>query len=139
MPTRSPIDRLRKLCLALPDATEKLSHGEPTFFAAGRVFAMFANNHHHDGRIAVWCKAPFGFQEILVGSKPDRFFVPPYVGVKGWVGVRVDGNPDWDEVASVVTESYKMTVAERSRPRARARSKPATPKSAVWREARGRK
>ena len=67
---------------------------------------MFANNHHHDGRIAVWCKAPFGFQEILVGSKPDRFFVPPYVGHRGWLGVRLDRGLDWNELAGIAEDAY---------------------------------
>ncbi|WP_423956169.1 MmcQ/YjbR family DNA-binding protein [Candidatus Binatus sp.] len=117
MPRPSPIDRLRKICLALPDATEKQAWGEPTFRVRGRMFAMYANNHHGDGRIAVWCKAPLGFQSMIVGVAPKRFFVPPYVGVNGWVGVRLDLEVDWKEVASVVEQGYQM-AAEKPPPRA---------------------
>src|SRR2546423_8174944 len=108
---KDPLPRLRKICLKLPNSTEKLSHGEPTFFVRDKVFAMFSNNHHNDGRIAVWCKAPMGFQEALVGSNPERFFVPPYVGHRGWVGLRLESDRvDWDEVAAIIEESYRMTV-----------------------------
>ena len=110
MPRSGPIDRLRKICLALPDAIEKEAWGEPTFRARGRMFAMYANNHHDDGRVAVWCKAPLGFQSMIVGVAPKRFFVPPYVGVNGWVGVRLDVEVDWKEVASVVEQAYRMAA-----------------------------
>jgi hypothetical protein len=120
MPRSSPIDRLRKICLALPDATEKEAWGEPTFRVRGKMFAMFDNNHHDAGRIAVWCKAPLGFQSMMVAEAPKRFFVPPYVGVNGWVGVRLDLDVDWKEVAGVVQQAYRMAVekpAARSRPK----------------------
>ena len=87
MAARDPLGKLRALCLALPEATEKEAWGEPTFRVGGKMFAMFTNNHHGDERIAVWCKAPPGVQEILVGAAPERFFVPPYVGHKGWVSM----------------------------------------------------
>jgi hypothetical protein len=86
---RTPIDRVRRSCLALPEATEKLSHGEPTFFVRKKVFTMFANNHHGDGRIAVWVPAAAGVQAMLIEAKPDTFFRPPYVGVRGWVGIEL--------------------------------------------------
>ncbi|HRQ42277.1 MAG TPA: MmcQ/YjbR family DNA-binding protein [Chloroflexota bacterium] len=79
--------RVRHICDALPETTEKLSHGEPTFFVRKRVFAMFANNHHGDGRIAVWLPAPPGIQEMLITSSPETYFKPPYVGVRGWIGI----------------------------------------------------
>jgi len=120
MPRPSPIDRLRKICLALPDASEKEAWGEPTFRVRGRMFAMFANNHHNDGRVAVWCKAPLGFQSMMVGEAPERFFVPPYVGVNGWIGVRLDVDVDWKEVAGVVEQAYRMAA---EKPAARSRSK----------------
>ena len=88
MPRTTPIDKLRKLCLALPGAIEKEAWGTPTFRVQGKMFAMFVNNHHNDGRVAVWCKAPLGFQSMMVAEVPARFFVPPYVGVNGWVGMR---------------------------------------------------
>ena len=93
---RQPTDRLRAICLALPDATEIETGGDPTFRVRGKIFAM---EKRGDGRISVWCKAPPGSQMVLVGADPDRFFVPPYVGPKGWIGMRLDRNPDWKEVA----------------------------------------
>ena len=84
------LDRVRRICLALPETTERLSHGEPTFFVKNKVFVMFANNHHDDGHIAVWLPVPFGFQASLVVSDPLTFFKPPYVGVRGWVGIELD-------------------------------------------------
>ena len=82
--------RVRRICTAMPEATEKLSHGEPTFFVRKKVFAMFANNHHNDGHIAVWIPAPPGLQAMLIHESPETFFKPPYVGVRGWVGIEVD-------------------------------------------------
>ena len=97
--------------MALPDANEKLSHGEPTWFAGkGKVFAMLDDHHHGATHLAVWLPQPFGAQEALIGSDPERFFRPPYVGVSGWVGVVLDTGPDWDAVAALVREAY-LTVA----------------------------
>ena len=103
-----PLPRLRALCLSLPEATEKLSHGEPTWFV-GKVFVMFAGRHHDD-RVAFWCAAPPGVQEALVGSDPERFFRPPYVGHRGWLGVRLDRDPDWAEIAEVCTDAYRAVA-----------------------------
>jgi hypothetical protein len=113
MPKPDPLETLRRLCLALPEVTERLSHGEPTWFIRGKkTFVMYAD-HHHDDRLAFWCAAPEGAQEMLVSSDPDRFFVPPYVGVRGWLGVRLDvPGVDWDQIADLVTEAYR-TVAPR--------------------------
>lgn len=98
----APIDRVRALALGLPEVEERPSHGEAAWFIGGkRMFAMFAD-HHHDDRVAVWCAAPEGFQAASVESSPERFFRPPYVGVKGWVGIWLDSDPDWDEVAEVL-------------------------------------
>ena len=108
MPRSNPIEKLRKICLALPDATEKEAWGEPTWRVGGKMFAMFDNNHHDAGRIAVWCKAPIGFQSMMVEQAPRRFFVPPYVGANGWVGMRLDLDVDWNEIASVVNQAYRM-------------------------------
>ena len=97
--------------MALPDANEKLSHGEPTWFAGkGKVFAMLDNHHHGATHLAVWLPQPFGAQEALIGSDPERFFRPPYVGVSGWVGVVLDTGSDWDAIAALVREEY-LTVA----------------------------
>ncbi len=109
-----PIERLRRICLAQPEAVEILSHGEATFKVGnGRVFAMVDNNHHHSGHIAVWCNAPPMVQEILVESDPERFFRPPYVGHKGWVGVRLDYKVDWDEVARIIDQAYQTSAAKK--------------------------
>ena len=102
---------VRRICLDLPEATEKLSHSSPTFFVR-RTFVMFHDDHHGDGRLASWCAAPDGAQALMVESEPERFFVPPYVGHRGWLGVRLDVDVDWDEVAAIVEDAYR-TVAPR--------------------------
>ena len=89
-PFARQLQRVRKICLALPDATEKISHGEPTFFVKKRVFAMFSNNHHADGHVAVWVPAPPGLQEALIEEAPQAYYRPPYVGGSGWVGIELD-------------------------------------------------
>jgi len=111
-----PLDRLREICLALPEATERPSHGEPTWFVGGRVFASFADRHHDD-RIAVWLAAPDGAQEALVAHDPQRFFRPPYVGHRGWIGVYLDIAPpariDWRELAELVRAAYREVAPRR--------------------------
>lgn len=102
---------VRRICLDLPEATEKLSHSSPTFFVR-KTFVMFHDDHHGDGRLAIWCAAPDGAQALMVESEPERFFVPPYVGHRGWLGVRLDVDVDWDEVAAIVEDAYR-TVAPR--------------------------
>ena len=104
------IDRLRKICLALPKATEKEAWGDPTWRVKEKIFAM---EKRGDGRISVWFKAPEGSQQVLVGSDPERFFVPPYVGHKGWVGMRLDTEPDWAEVDLLVRRSYRLIAPKR--------------------------
>ena len=112
---RSPIDRLRKLCLSLPETFEKTSHGEPTFWVGKKMFATFADagNHHGGGRHAVWCKATPMTQTLLVSRSPDRYFVPPYVGASGWVGIYLDRAPDWAAVAERLGESYRLAAPRR--------------------------
>src|SRR5262249_28093926 len=105
--------RVRSICSALPQTTEKLSHGAPTFFAGKKVYAMFVNNHHHDGHIAVWMPAPPGVQATLIRSEPQKFFRPPYVGVKGWVGVEVHRVDD-DELGYHLTEAWRLIVPKKS-------------------------
>jgi hypothetical protein len=112
MTSSIPLERVRRLCLALPETFEKLSHGEPTWFAKKKVFVMFANNHHGDGRIAIWCKAPPGVQAALVAADEKTFFVPPYVGVGGWVGIRLDRRPRWKEVAGLIEQAYQTAIAK---------------------------
>ena len=111
----SELSRIRRVCLSLPETSERPSHGAPTFFIREkRAFVMFHDDHHDDGRLAIWCAAPDGVQEALVDSRPDRFFIPPYVGHRGWIGVRLDRNPDWDEVAAIVEDAF-VIVANRQR------------------------
>src|SRR5881396_1571298 len=94
--------RVRRICSAMPETTEKLSHGEPTFFVRKNVFAMFANNHHNDGHIAVWIPAPPGLQAMLIAASPETFFKPPYVGVRGWVGIELDSISDEDLASHIL-------------------------------------
>ncbi|MFD9962020.1 MmcQ/YjbR family DNA-binding protein [Amycolatopsis sp. NPDC058986] len=104
------LTRLRQVCLALPETTERLSHGEPTWFVRGRkTFVMFADRHHDD-KLAFWCPAPPGAQEELAGSEPDRFFRPPYVGHRGWLGVRLDVDVDWAEITEIVRDAYRLVA-----------------------------
>ena len=111
--TDDPLARLRAICLALPEAGERGGVVEHTFRVRDKIFAMFLDNHHGDGRVAMWCKAPPGAQDVLVGSDPARYFVPPYVGHHGWVGVLLDPPPDWDDVADLVLDSYRLTAPKR--------------------------
>lgn len=106
------VDQVRRICLALPEATERVSHGEAAWFVRNRTFVMYAD-HHHDDRLAIWCHAPDGFQRALVTAAPDRFFVPAYVGHRGWVGVRLDVELDWEEVATIVEGAYRMVAPKR--------------------------
>ncbi|HEX3532268.1 MAG TPA: MmcQ/YjbR family DNA-binding protein [Thermoanaerobaculia bacterium] len=108
-----PLETLRKLCLALPETTERLSHGEPTWFVRGKkTFVMYAN-HHHDDRLAFWCAAPDGAQEARVGASPERFFLPPYVGHRGWLGVFLDVSVDWGEIADLVADAWRVVAPKR--------------------------
>ena len=103
------IDRVRRLALALPGASEKLSHGEPTFFVAKRVFVMCANNHHSEGHTAIWIPAPPGAQAEMIAESPATYFKPPYVGVKGWVGVELPRIGD-EELATLIHQAWKLTT-----------------------------
>src|SRR6476660_267018 len=101
------LERIRTMCLALPATSARLSHGAPTFFVRDkRAFLMVMTNHHGDGRFAIWCAAPEGIQQALVDADPERYFIPPYVGHRGWLGVRLDRGLDWDELAGIVEDAY---------------------------------
>ena len=101
------LTRIRRICLGLPETSERLSHGAPTFFVREkRAFLMVLTNHHGDGRFAIWCAAAPGTQQLLVDADPDRFFRPPYVGHRGWLGVRLDRGLDWDELAGIAEDAY---------------------------------
>ena len=105
---RPLVERVRALCLAHPDVTEKLSHGEASWFV-GRQFVMFVD-HHHDGRIGFWAAAPEGAQARWVHADPQRYFVPPYVGKRGWVGAYLDVDPDWDDIEEIIDEAYRCVT-----------------------------
>ena len=106
------VDRVRKICLALPETWEKISHGEPTFFVRKRVFAMCSNNHHNDGHIAVTLPAAIGVQEALVAASPEKFYRPPYVGVRGWIGVEIDRVDD-KELTLHIHEAWRIIAPEK--------------------------
>ena len=106
------VERLRRICLKLPDATEKLAWGEPTW-RAGKIFAQMDTHHHGSDHLAVWLPARPGLQEALVEEDPVRFFRPPYVGHLGWLGVRIDRKPDWKVVAGLVEEAYRLVAPAR--------------------------
>ena len=111
----SPIARLRKICLALPEAHEVEAWGEPTFRVRNKLFAMYAQaeNHHGGGRPAVWCKAMPANQALMVAADANRFFVPPYVGPSGWIGIRLDRDPDWGEIAELMKDAYRLIAPKR--------------------------
>ena len=105
------IARLRKICLALPDAVEKVAWGEPTWRAgAGKLFAQLDTYHHRSDKVAVWLPARAGLQEELVAEDPVQFYAPPYVGSKGWIGVRIDRRPDWNVIAGLVADAYRQVA-----------------------------
>jgi len=107
----SPLARLRRICLALPEAEERETWELPTFRVRDKIFAMYVDGE--DDRPGIWCKAPPGSQIILVEADPARFFVPPYVGHKGWIGMRLDRRVKWPEVEVVVGRSYRLTAPKR--------------------------
>jgi hypothetical protein len=106
------LKRVRQICTALPECTEKLSHGEPTFFVRKKVFAMFANNHHNDGHIAVWVPVSQGLQPVLIETSPKKFFKPPYVGVRGWIGIDLDQISD-EELDSYLREAWRLIAPKK--------------------------
>jgi len=106
-----PIEQVRKICLALLGVTEKISHREPAWFVNKRLFVMFADKHH-DNRVAVWCAAPEGAQQAMIESDPEHFFRPPYVGVRGWVGVYLDVPLDWKDVEDVIAQAHRTILAK---------------------------
>lgn len=116
MPAKHPdaaalIERVRSIALEFPDVTEKLSHGEPAFFARKRMFCTIDNNHHGSGHVAAWCKTPEGAQQSLVAGDPKHFFVPPYVGTAGWLGIRLDSGLPWPVVGDLLRQAYDSALA----------------------------
>jgi len=107
------VERVRAICLALPESTEKLSHGAPAFFA-GKQFVQLSAAGHHDNHFPhLWAAAAHGVQDELIASAPNRFFRPPYVGHRGWVGMRLDGDVDWTEVAEICTDAFRAVAPKR--------------------------
>jgi hypothetical protein len=106
------LERVRRICFPLPRVTEKLSHGEPTFFVNKKVFVMFANNHHNDGHIAVWLPVPSGFQSALIETDPETYFKPPYVGTRGWIGIELERISDKDLIFHIQT-AWELTAPKR--------------------------
>lgn len=106
-----PLERVRAMCMALPEATERLSHGEPTWFVRDKkVFVTYAEQHHDD-RVGFWCAAPEGAQANLVADDPEHFFRPPYVGHRGWLGVYLDvDGVDWARLEEIVEDAYRMVA-----------------------------
>lgn len=119
--SKKQLERVRRMCLSLPDTSEKVSHGEPTFFVHEKVFVMFANNHHNDGRIAVWLPAPPGLQTALIESAPDRFFMPPYVGKRGWIGIELARIGD-EDLRFHIQVAWELIAPKRLVAKARAAS-----------------
>ena len=115
MVTPRPLTRLRKLCLTFPEAHEIEAWGEPTFRVRNKLFAMYASagNHHGAGRPAVWCKASRMNQAMMVEAEPKRFFVPPYVGPSGWVGMWLDGAVAWDDLDDLLRDAYLLVAPKR--------------------------
>ena len=110
----TPLERVRAICLALPEVTERPSHGAPTWFIKDkRSFVMYLNDHPGDGRLALWCAAPEGAQEMLVEAAADHYFRPPYVGHRGWIGVRLDREVGWEEIAGVIEDAHETIARKR--------------------------
>jgi hypothetical protein len=109
-----PLEMLRAICLSLPETNERLSHSEPTWFVRDKKTFVTFENHHHSDTLGFWCAAPPGAQEVLISAKPERFYRPPYVGHRGWIGVRLDvPGINWDEVRMLVTESYRLVAPKK--------------------------
>jgi hypothetical protein len=106
------LTRVRRICSALPETSEKLSHGEPTFFVRKKVFAMFSNNHHNDGHVAVLLPVPIGVQPVLIKESPEKFYKPPYVGVRGWVGIELDRIGD-EELEFHLREAWRLIAPKK--------------------------
>lgn len=109
-----PLTRIRAICLELPEAAERLSHGTPTFFVRSKTtFTRYTEGAYDEPGPAIWCPAPPGAQADLVEAEPARFFVPPYVGHSGWVGVRLDVDPDWGEIAEIIRDAYRKVAPKK--------------------------
>ncbi|GAB2633806.1 MmcQ/YjbR family DNA-binding protein [Nocardia goodfellowii] len=109
-----PLTQIRAICLALPESSERLSHGCPAFFVRGKtVFTMFTEDAYEETGHTIWCPAPDGVQQELIDTEPDRFFKPPYVGHRGWLGVRLGVDPDWPEITEIVRDAYRQVAPKK--------------------------
>ncbi|MFI9511352.1 MmcQ/YjbR family DNA-binding protein [Nocardia sp. NPDC052566] len=109
-----PLTRVRAICLALPESSERLSHGSPTFFVRTKTsFVKFIDGGYDEPGPTMWCPAPPGVQAELVDAEPERFYIPPYVGHSGWIGVRLDVEPDWDEIAEIIRDAYRKVAPKK--------------------------
>lgn len=114
----SPLERVRRICLSLPEANERESHGSPTFFIRDkRSFVTYQDDHHGDGRLALWCASSSDVQQMLASSRPEQFFVPPYVAHLGWIGVRLDRDLSWDEIEGVIRDAHRVVTEKMPRAR----------------------
>ena len=115
MTRKSPLERLRAICLGLPEAHEVVAWGEPTFRVRNKLFAMYAGaeTHHGRGIAGVWVKSTHVNQDLLLRADPARFFLPPYVGPSGWVGVRLDGKPDWETISELLRDAYRLIAPQK--------------------------
>lgn len=113
--SRALIERVRTLCLALPDATEQIAWGEPTWRVGGKLFAQLDDHHHGSAHVALWMPAPDGAQAQLIDADPKRFFRPPYVGHRGWIAVVLDTDPDWGMVGALIEQAHAMIARPRPR------------------------
>jgi len=111
---RAALDRVRRILGAWPEISEKISHGAPTFWGGRKTFATLHDDHHGDGRLALWIKSNADAQEDLVAMDPDVFYVPPYVGPSGWIGVRLDRGADWDMIEGLLEEGYRSVAPKRA-------------------------
>jgi hypothetical protein len=127
MTRSSALDRVRRICLSLPEVNERESHGSPTFFIRDkRSFVTYQDDHHGDGRLALWCASSSDVQQMLANSRPEQFFVPPYVAHLGWIGVRLDRDLSWDEIEGVISDAHRIVMERLPRPRATSKSARAT-------------
>jgi hypothetical protein len=109
-----PLARIRAICLRLPESSERLSHGFPNFFVRAKtVFTMYSEDAYREPGATIWCPAPEGIQAELVDAEPERFFVPPYVGHRGWIGIRLDVDPDWDEITNIIRDAYRRVAPQK--------------------------
>lgn len=112
--TSSPLERTRAVISKWPETSEKISHGSPTWWGGKKTFASFHDNHHGDGRVALWVKAPLELRDDLVATNPAGLFVPPYVGPSGWIGIELDGSVPWTVIEDMLLRGYKMVAPKRA-------------------------